>query len=59
MTKNKDRSSKSKHKETLTKLRIKKLEEKMKMNLIKRKKGSKKKRVLFHKEFSEIFSLKY
>ena len=35
MTKNKDISSKSKHKEALTKLRIKKLEEKMKMNLIK------------------------
>ena len=32
----------SKHKEALTKLRIKKLEEKMKMNLIKRKKNTKK-----------------
>ena len=42
MTKNKDRSSKSKHKEILIKLRIKKLEEKMKMNLIKRKKNTKK-----------------
>ena len=42
MTKNKNISSKSKHKEALTKLRIKKLEEKMKMNLIKRKKNTKK-----------------
>ena len=42
MTKNKDRSSKSQHKEVLTKLRIQKLEEKMKMNLIKRKKNTKK-----------------
>ncbi len=42
MTKNNDRSSKSKHKDALTKLRIKKLEEKMKMNLIKRKKNTKK-----------------
>tara|TARA_Y100001934_G_scaffold92585_1_gene114338 strand:+ start:616 stop:756 length:141 start_codon:yes stop_codon:yes gene_type:complete len=42
MTKNKDRSSKSKHKEILTKLRIKKLEENMKMNLKKRKKNTKK-----------------
>lgn len=42
MTENKNRPSKSKHKDTLTKLRIKKLEEKMKMNLIKRKKNTKK-----------------
>ena len=37
MTKNKDRSSKSKHKAILKALRLKKLEEKMKLNIRKRK----------------------